>query len=47
MAFRQLQGYDYGIGQGPGQEGHGGSTFCGVAALSLMDRLGDMSPAQR
>jgi geranylgeranyl transferase type-1 subunit beta len=23
----------------PGQEGHGGSTFCGVAALVLMNRL--------
>jgi len=27
------------IGMGPGQEGHGGSTYCGVTALFLMDRL--------
>jgi geranylgeranyl transferase type-1 subunit beta len=31
--------YDGGISLIPGQEGHGGSTFCGVAALQLMDRL--------
>ncbi|PRP83335.1 hypothetical protein PROFUN_09316 [Planoprotostelium fungivorum] len=31
--------YDYGMGQGPGQESHGGSTYCAVAALSLMNRL--------
>jgi len=36
--------YEGGIGQGPGLEAHGGSTFCGVAALSMMgmlDRLDD------
>lgn len=31
--------YDYGLGQGPGLESHGGSTYCGVAALALMGRL--------
>ncbi|XP_065836516.1 geranylgeranyl transferase type-1 subunit beta-like isoform X2 [Oscarella lobularis] len=33
------QGYDYGIGQGPNQESHGGSTFCAIASLALMNRL--------
>jgi len=31
--------YEGGIGQGPGLEAHGGSTYCGVAALSLMGCL--------
>ncbi|XP_048515457.1 geranylgeranyl transferase type-1 subunit beta [Athalia rosae] len=31
--------YDGGIGQGPGLESHGGSTFCAVASLFLMDEL--------
>ncbi|XP_033633939.1 geranylgeranyl transferase type-1 subunit beta-like [Asterias rubens] len=31
--------YDFGLGQGPGQEGHGGTTFCAVASLVLMGRL--------
>jgi len=34
--------YEGGIGQGPGLEAHGGSTFCSVASLSLMGRLEDM-----
>jgi geranylgeranyl transferase type-1 subunit beta len=34
--------YEGGIGQGPGLEAHGGSTYCGVAALALMGRLGDL-----
>jgi len=33
------QAYDGGIGMGPGSEGHGGTTYCGMAALLLMDRL--------
>ncbi|XP_014662379.1 PREDICTED: geranylgeranyl transferase type-1 subunit beta-like [Priapulus caudatus] len=33
------QSYDGGIGQGPGLESHGGSTFCAIASLVLMDRL--------
>ncbi|XP_038072069.1 geranylgeranyl transferase type-1 subunit beta-like [Patiria miniata] len=31
--------YDCGLGQGPGQEGHGGTTFCAIASLVLMGRL--------
>ena len=31
--------YDGGIALNPGQEGHGGSTFCGVAALMLLERM--------
>ena len=34
--------YDGGIALVPGQEGHGGSTFCGLAALVLMDRMDDI-----
>jgi len=37
---------DHGIGMNPAQESHGGSTYCAVAALSLMgklDALGDVS----
>ena len=34
--------YEGGVGQGPGLEAHGGSTFCAVAALSLMGRLEDL-----
>lgn len=33
--------YEGGIGQGPGLEAHGGSTYCAVAALKLMGRLED------
>eukprot|EP01097_Dermamoeba_algensis_P007314 TRINITY_DN4611_c0_g1_i1.p1 TRINITY_DN4611_c0_g1~~TRINITY_DN4611_c0_g1_i1.p1 ORF type:complete len:352 (+),score=66.63 TRINITY_DN4611_c0_g1_i1:94-1149(+) len=33
------QSYDAALGQGPGNEGHGGSTFCGLAALSLTNQL--------
>ncbi|KAG1456802.1 hypothetical protein G6F56_006751 [Rhizopus delemar] len=35
----QLQSYEHGIAQCPKQEAHGGSTFCGTAALALMGRL--------
>jgi len=38
--------YEGGVGQGPGLEAHGGSTFCAVAALSLMGRLGDLGQAR-
>lgn len=31
--------YDGGIGQAPGLESHGGSTFCAVASLNLMNEL--------
>ena len=36
--------YEGGIGQGPGLEAHGGSTYCAIAALSMMgvlEELGD------
>jgi len=33
------QSYDGAIGQGPGQESHGGSTYCAIAALHLLNRL--------
>lgn len=34
--------HDFGFGQGPGQESHGGSTYCAVASLALMGRLNDL-----
>lgn len=34
--------YEGGIGQGPGLEAHGGSTYCGVAALSMMGTLQEL-----
>ncbi len=37
--IRNCRGYDGGIALVPGQEGHGGSTFCGLAALTLMGML--------
>jgi geranylgeranyl transferase type-1 subunit beta len=36
------QSYDSAIGQGPGNESHGGSTYCAVAALELMGRLHEL-----
>jgi len=40
------QTYDSAIGQGPGQESHGGSTYCAVAALHLMGKL-DLLPRKK
>ncbi|KAJ1960161.1 Geranylgeranyl transferase type-1 subunit beta [Dispira parvispora] len=37
--IQHCQGYDGGIGLGPGQESHGGTTYCGVASLKLMGCL--------
>ncbi|KAI6653213.1 Geranylgeranyl transferase type-1 subunit beta-like [Oopsacas minuta] len=37
--IRQSVSFDFGIGQGPCLEGHGGSTFCGLASLALMGEL--------
>lgn len=37
--IQSCRAYDGGIALVPGQEGHGGSTFCGLAALVLMGRL--------
>ncbi|RUS20246.1 geranylgeranyl transferase type-1 subunit beta-like protein [Endogone sp. FLAS-F59071] len=34
-----LQTYDFGIAQSPKQESHGGSIYCGIASLALLDRL--------
>ncbi|CAO3626725.1 unnamed protein product [Cunninghamella blakesleeana] len=39
--LKSLQSYEYGFGQSPGEESHGGSTFCGTAALALMGRQED------
>jgi geranylgeranyl transferase type-1 subunit beta len=38
----QCRTYEYAFGQIPDAEAHGGSTFCAVAALSLMNRLNDL-----
>lgn len=38
----KCQTYEGGIGLNIGFEAHGGSTYCGVAALSLMNRLEDL-----
>ncbi|KAK3096764.1 hypothetical protein FSP39_003019 [Pinctada imbricata] len=37
--IRNSQSYEGGIGQGLYLEAHGGSTFCAIAALVLMDKL--------
>lgn len=37
--IKSCRSYDGSIGLLPAQEGHGGSTFCAVASLALMDRL--------
>ena len=37
--IHQCRTYEYAFGQIPGSEAHGGSTFCAIAALSLMNRL--------
>eukprot|EP00741_Cyanophora_paradoxa_P000472 tig00000405_g460.t1 len=39
------QTYEGGLGMGPGQEAHAGSTYCGLAALRLMGRLGALRDA--
>lgn len=41
-----FQGYDYGIGQGPELESHGGTTFCAIATLSLSNQLDKLSTQQ-
>lgn len=38
--------YEGAFGQNPGSEAHGGSTFCAVASLSLMNRLSCLSEYQ-
>ncbi|XP_073243213.1 geranylgeranyl transferase type-1 subunit beta-like [Porites lutea] len=37
--IRKSMSYEYGFGQGPSLEAHGGSTFCAVASLVLMNQL--------
>ncbi|RIB01474.1 terpenoid cyclases/protein prenyltransferase alpha-alpha toroid [Gigaspora rosea] len=37
--IKESQSYDYGIGQGPGLESHGGSTYCAIASLYLLNKL--------
>ncbi|KAF9385906.1 Geranylgeranyl transferase type-1 subunit beta [Podila verticillata] len=34
--IRKCQSYDYGFGQNPHQESHGGIAYCAIAALGLM-----------
>ncbi|KAJ1626973.1 farnesyltransferase subunit beta-like protein [Pavlovales sp. CCMP2436] len=40
----QCQTYEGGLGGEPGLEAHGGYTFCGAAALSLLGRLDALKP---
>lgn len=35
-------GFDFAYGQSPCEESHGGSTYCAVASLALMERLSDL-----
>ncbi|CAD6196941.1 unnamed protein product [Caenorhabditis auriculariae] len=37
--IRSSRGIDGGIGQGPGDESHGGSTYCAIASLAVANRL--------
>ncbi|RHZ89892.1 hypothetical protein Glove_9g99 [Diversispora epigaea] len=37
--IKKSQSYDYGVGQGPGEESHGGSTYCAISSLYLLNRL--------
>lgn len=37
--IKESRSYDSGFGQGPCLEAHGGSTFCALASLALMNRL--------
>ena len=43
--FASMQGYAGALGQGALQESHGGSTYCGVAALHLLGALDGTSDA--
>lgn len=40
--IRSCRSYDGAISLLPGQEGHGGSTFCAISALTLMGRAEDV-----
>lgn len=39
--------YEGGIAQGPNMEAHGGSTYCAIATLSLLNRMDVLSKKQR
>ncbi|KAL1923108.1 uncharacterized protein VTP21DRAFT_9484 [Calcarisporiella thermophila] len=39
--------YDFGFGQEPGQESHGGPTYLAIASLHLMNRMNDLGPWRR
>ncbi|KAJ9069666.1 geranylgeranyl transferase type-1 subunit beta [Entomophthora muscae] len=41
--IQSSQTYEYAISQGPNQESHGGSTYCGLASLELAGRLDALS----
>lgn len=41
--IKACRSFDGGIAVLPGQEGHGGGAFCGVASLQLMNKLDDAS----
>ena len=41
--IKKSKNYDGGYGQGPYLESHGGSTFCAIASLYLLDQLQDIS----
>lgn len=42
-----FQSYDCGIGQGPELESHGGSSYCAIASLALMNQLNRLTPHQQ
>ena len=42
----QCRTYEHAFGQFPGAEAHGGSTFCAIAALSLMNYLDQLDHQQ-
>lgn len=37
--LKSLQGFDGGMGGEPGTESHGGNTYCGLAALAILEEL--------
>lgn len=39
--MNRCQSYEGGFGSNPGSEAHGGYTFCAVASLSILNRLGE------
>lgn len=41
-----LQSYDFGIAQGPELESHGGSSYCAVATLVLLNQLHKLNDHQ-